>query len=92
MSLFHIDADTKEAQREATRDEMRAMHGPGCGPIPDQTPYELTPEQEAMRILDCRRIIASGLAYLRGTSGEPEWQAAYDRYMEQLKIVRKGKR
>ena len=92
MSLFHIAPDVQEAHREATRDEMRAMHGPGCGPIPDQTPYEFTPDQTALKILETRRVIASGLAYLRGTSGEPEWQAAYDRYMEQLKIVRKGKR
>ena len=89
MSLFHIAPDVQEAHRKATRDEMLAMHGPGCGPIPDQTPYELTPEQKAMRILHTRRVIVSGLAYLRGTSGEPEWQAAHDRYLEQLAIVRK---
>ena len=81
--------EQEDAQYEMTMDEMRAMHRPGCGPIPKQVDFEPTPLQRALIVLGGRRKVASCLAYLRGTPHEYEWQEAWDKFQEQLTIVRK---
>ena len=57
--------------------------------IPKQVDFEPTPLQRALIVLGGRRKVASCLAYLRGTPHEYEWQEAWDKFQEQLKIVRR---